>query len=98
MAKREQQDIGEDAKRVIGFFEGTAFKILAGILALAGIAYALFSGGIPTSRVPAPNEQIGVQLRPEAANMQPAAQTPGADDRGGSAQGRFDAYQQRGDQ
>lgn len=99
VTKREQQDAGDRANRIIAFFEGTPFKILAGLLALGGIAIALFSGGIPDSRVPAPNEQVRVQPQPGAASNQSPASRPAqsaGDDRGGSARKRFDAYQERG--
>ncbi|MEM1444306.1 MAG: hypothetical protein AAGF67_18305 [Verrucomicrobiota bacterium] len=43
---------------VIRFVEGKTFKVIAVILIVIGIFIALMTGGLRTSRVPSPAEQV----------------------------------------
>lgn len=43
---------------VIRFIQSRTFYVIALILIAVGIIVALLSGGIPSSRVPAPNQQV----------------------------------------
>ena len=57
MKQSEEIDQEKDtAEEIINFFEGRTFKIIASILVVFGLAFALFTGGIPTSRIPAINK------------------------------------------
>lgn len=90
-----ETDIGANARRIIAFFQGAAFKIVAGIFAIGAIVYAVLTGGVPASRIPAPNEQVQVAPRGGMATRPGSDQSqPRVDDRGSSARQRFDAYQE----
>lgn len=54
------------------FFSGTLFKVIAGVLCVAGIVYAFFNGGLKTSRVPSPSEQVMMQKDWSRSFNQPA--------------------------
>ncbi|MFC1665650.1 hypothetical protein ACFL17_08490 [Pseudomonadota bacterium] len=93
--EQQVESYGKGADAILAFFGGRYFKALMVVLAVIGIAIALFTGGLRTSGVPSPEESYMMRDGWSPAPKYKAQPTRARSPDNSSASQRFRAQQKQ---